>query len=203
MGTTTATKPTATVVLDFYGTLAEATEVGPTFDDVLIDLGYTPQGRQSWELLATEAAEHAEHSTSREAYVAWEHARLRQFAEQAGVPASASASVADALIETSKAYRLRLYDETIEVLDALTDRGVRLALCSNWDWDLPDHLTELGLDHYFTPTVVSARAGARKPHPRIYTHLVDGLGCMPSQVLFVGDTWDADVEGPLAHGMRA
>ena len=50
--------------------------------------------------------------------------------------------------------------------------------------------------------VSSAWAGARKPHPRIYRYLLEQAALDPDDVLFVGDTWAPDVEGPLAAGMR-
>ena len=45
--------------------------------------------------------------------------------------------------------------------------------------------------------------GAIKPEPAIYRAMCDPLGCQPSDILFVGDTEDADVDGPRAFGMRA
>ena len=51
--------------------------------------------------------------------------------------------------------------------------------------------------------VTSAQAGARKPHPRIYRCALAVAGAPPAHVLFAGDSWRPDVEGPLAVGMRA
>ena len=50
--------------------------------------------------------------------------------------------------------------------------------------------------------VSSAWVGARKPHPRIYTHTLQELGIAPEDALFVGDTWACDVDGPRAAGMH-
>jgi len=51
--------------------------------------------------------------------------------------------------------------------------------------------------------VTSARAGARKPHPVIFHHTVERLGVPFNQVVFVGDSWRPDVEGPRELGMTA
>jgi HAD superfamily hydrolase (TIGR01509 family) len=89
-----------------------------------------------------------------------------------------------------------------EVLAEARARGLTLAICSNWDWDLEPAITETGLEGWFDTLVSSAWAGARKPHPRIYRNLLERAGLAADDVLFVGDTWGPDVEGPWAAGMR-
>ncbi|MFI2214243.1 HAD family hydrolase [Streptomyces sp. NPDC020141] len=81
--------------------------------------------------------------------------------------------------------------------------GLTVAICSNWFWDLDRALDEAGIGDLVDVAVTSARAGARKPHPRIYRAVLDECGVAPGQALFVGDMWEPDVLGPLAQGMRA
>ena len=81
-------------------------------------------------------------------------------------------------------------------------RGLTVAICSNWDWDLLEAIEAAGLTGCADITVSSAWVGARKPHPRIYDHTLGLLGHDPSEVLFVGDTWACDVEGPQSLGMH-
>ena len=88
------------------------------------------------------------------------------------------------------------------MLAELRRRGLVLAVCSNWDWDLERAVASVGLDGLLDLVVTSAQAGARKPHPRIFDHTLDRCGLAPAETLFVGDTWGPDVEGPLAAGMR-
>ncbi len=78
-----------------------------------------------------------------------------------------------------------------------------LVVCSNWDWDLEPAVEEAGLGGAVDVLVSSAWAGARKPHTRIFRHTLDLVACDPADVVFVGDTWVPDVEGPRAMGMRA
>ncbi|HLF41856.1 MAG TPA: HAD family hydrolase [Acidimicrobiia bacterium] len=195
---------TGAVILDFYGTLAEAVAWGPRLEDVLRVRGLTAPddwGRSTFD--ARDGHEHLEHSRSRDHYVAWERERLEALALACGAPRSTLAALVDELYRATKSFRLRVYDEVAEVLDDLARSGVKLAVCSNWDWDLPDVLGSLGIAEPFDVIVTSARAGARKPHPRIYAHTVEGLGVEPARCLFVGDSRGPDVEGPTAHGMRA
>jgi FMN phosphatase YigB (HAD superfamily) len=59
-----------------------------------------------------------------------------------------------------------------------------------------------GLTGAVDVVVSSAWVGARKPHPRIYSHTLEQLGIAPADALFVGDTWACDVDGPRAAGMQ-
>ena len=60
-------------------------------------------------------------------------------------------------------------------------RGLQLAVCSNWDWDLEPAIAEAGLDDAFDVVVSSAWAGARKPHPRIFRHTLDAARARPGR----------------------
>lgn len=197
---------TKAVLFDFYGTLAEAVDWGPTLGEVLESHGY-PAGDgvgvpdDWWGLL--DGIEHSAESASRDAYVAWELARLCRLADACGVPADRCDTVVADLHRATKRYELALHADVAETLERLRARGFALGVCSNWDWDLPELTGRLGLGDLFDVVVTSARAGARKPHPRIYEHTLDGLGISAAEALFVGDSLGPDVTGPVAHGMRA
>lgn len=191
------------VLFDFYGTLAEAVDWGPSLDDVLAGHGYsrTESTADWWGV--QDGTDHSAHSATREAYVAWERHRLGLLADASGVPASRRDAVIEDLHAATKTFSLAVYDDVPPVLDALHARGVRIAVCSNWDWDLPGLVSDLGLAGAFEVVITSARVGARKPHPRIYAETLAALGVEPARALFVGDSLHADVEGPLDFGMRA
>jgi putative hydrolase of the HAD superfamily len=190
------------VVLDFFGTLARATaSVG--IDEILERHGYTMPAhlQEMWWSGDIDGTEHVEQSRSRDHYLAWQQERLVAMLHEADVhPGEHQAILAD--LRAGRSVRvLEAYDEVPEVLRALRDRGLTLAICSNWDWDLEPAVAETGLDGWFDTLVSSAWAGARKPHPRIYRYLLDQTGLDPAEIVFVGDTWGPDVEGPLAAGM--
>jgi putative hydrolase of the HAD superfamily len=190
------------VVLDFFGTLARATtSVG--IDEILARHGHTiPEHlHEMWWSGDIDGMEHVEQSQSREHYLTWQRDRLIAMLHEADVhPGQHEAILAD--LQAGRAVRvLEAYDEVPEVLGELRARGVTLAICSNWDWDLEPAVAEAGLEGWFDTLVSSAWAGARKPHPRIYRYLLEQSGLDPAEILFVGDTWGPDVEGPLAAGM--
>ncbi|ASJ57706.1 haloacid dehalogenase [Brevibacillus formosus] len=66
-------------------------------------------------------------------------------------------------------------------------------------------LERLGLSAYFPRERVflSEIIGHHKPDPRIYEHVREKLGVENKQVLFVGDTWEADVAGAMDAGFSA
>lgn len=96
-----------------------------------------------------------------------------------------------------------VYADVPSTLDGLRDRGLRLAVLSNWDERLPDLLERLGLAHRFDAIVYSADCGVEKPHPAIFRTCLDRLGVEAAAAVHVGDSELEDVEGARAVGMAA
>lgn len=186
--------------------MARAVSWGDTHAQVFARHGLAfDAARWGWNFVgeSNDGDQHLEHSVSREAYVAWERQRLRRRAAACGVgDDDLDALVAD-LHTASKTYTLEAYDEVSDVLGELRRRGLTVAICSNWDWDIDRAVAAAGLDGATDVVVTSAQAGARKPNPRIFRHTLERCGVGPAETLFVGDTMYADVDGPLAYGMAA
>ena len=167
---------TRAVFLDFYGTLAHAKTWGPTREKVLAARGFeVPDDiAERWVDEAADGQEHLEHSVSAERYLAWEHHRLRRFVEACGVLHVAAVEVADANVG-GQASVLQLRHGAPGLFDG--DRHGR-----------PVQLVEVD--------VVGSQ-------PRIFQHTLDRSGVSdPTDVVFVGDSWGPDVDGPAAMGMR-
>lgn len=190
------------VFLDFYGTLARAT-AWVSIDVVLAEHGVELDEavRDRFWNDGLDGLEHAEHSHSRDHYVTWQRNRLLSMLSETDLHPGEYEVVLDKLAKGNEARVLEAYDETAEVLARLREREVTLAICSNWDWDLTEAVTEAGVEDAVDVVVSSAWAGARKPHPRIFEHTLEKTGVEPHEVLFVGDTWGPDVVGPRAVGM--
>ena len=86
-------------------------------------------------------------------------------------------------------------------LSAVRTHGVRLAVVSNWDMTLPDHLRRAGLLDFVDAVVTAAEAGVRKPDPRIFELALERLGAAPDRAIHIGDA-QADADGARAAGMR-
>ena len=186
------------VVFDFYGTLAETRDWGPSWEELIAEMGYVldPDVQDRWWNDGIDGIEHDEHSRSRDHYVAWQQARVRGMLDECGVPACDQDILIARVREISGHRRIDAYEEVAEVLAELRNSGLALAICSNWDWDLLEALGSAGIADAVDVTVSSAWVGARKPHPRIFRHTVEQLGVAPEDALFVGDTWSCDVDGP-------
>lgn len=194
--------PVRAVLFDFYGTLAEATH-WVSADDVLADHGYElpPKTRDRWFNDGIDGIEHLEHSRSRDHYVAWQRERLLGMLAETDVHPGEYEIILQKLRDGAESRVLEAYPEVPGVLVELRARGLQLGICSNWDWDLAQAVDEVGLGDLVDVQVSSAWAGARKPHPRIFTDALTKLGADPGETAFVGDTWGPDVAGPRALGM--
>ena len=93
------------------------------------------------------------------------------------------------------------------VIDLLAgwSRRYRLGIVSNGTtgWQM-GKLEAAGLLQYFSPEliVISEEAGVEKPEPEIYKRALSEAGTAAEHVLFVGDSWSNDVDGPGRLGIR-
>jgi len=191
-------------IFDFYGTLARAVTWGSEVADVLAARGHTldDAAYEAWRAEVFDGMDHREHSVDRDTYLAWERDRLRRLAAASGVGTPDVETLAAELHEAIRGFRLAAYDEAPGVLRELRDRGMVVAVCSNWTWDLDVALEQSGLAGAADVAVTSAQVGVRKPHPRIFEITAERCGVTPEDSVFVGDMWHPDVEGALAAGMR-
>lgn len=91
----------------------------------------------------------------------------------------------------------------IELVRELKQGGARVAVISNSEGYLAELIDELGWRDAFDVVVDSGRVGIDKPDPRIFRHACAELGVEAAQLLHVGDSWEADVEGALSAGASA
>jgi putative hydrolase of the HAD superfamily len=194
-----------TVLLDFYGTLAVAARPENWFESILTERGHAldPEINRRWSVMAWDGATHHEHSVDEHAYQAWEDRRWTRLLADHGIAPEEHDDLIGALRHWRNQFEMVPYDESATVLAELANAGHRLVVCSNWDWDLDDHLEATGLADLVHDRVSSAWVGSRKPHPLIYGEALALGGAAAADTVFVGDTWDADVEGPITVGMTA
>ena len=97
----------------------------------------------------------------------------------------------------------RLYDDVIPTLTELKNRGMRLAVISNFDSRLDDLLRDLEIDHFFDGIHISTRIGAAKPDSKIFHAALRSHQIEPKRALHIGDNLREDFEGASAAGLRA
>jgi HAD superfamily hydrolase (TIGR01509 family) len=95
-----------------------------------------------------------------------------------------------------------LYPGTLEMLDRIP-RSYRRAILSNTNslhW--PRVLGEMRLGAAFEHHFVSHLTGRIKPDSDAFEHVVESLGCVPAQVLFLDDN-SLNIESAQRFGMHA
>ncbi|MFI5851893.1 HAD family hydrolase [Micromonospora chalcea] len=90
---------------------------------------------------------------------------------------------------------------TLDVLDALRERGHRLALISNATSETAEAWAAGPLARRFDVAVFSSAVGLAKPDPAIYRTAADRLGVAPADCVYVGDGADGELAGAAAVGM--
>lgn len=97
---------------------------------------------------------------------------------------------------------IRLFPEVPHVLRTLRARGYRLGVCSNLAAPYVSPVADLVGD-MIDASVWSCEIGAMKPDPAIYDIAALHLRMPPTDVLMVGDNYQADVEAPRLAGFHA
>ena len=94
----------------------------------------------------------------------------------------------------------RVLAENRHVLQSLRDRGVPMALVSNFYGNISTILADAGIGMYFKKVIESAVVGVRKPDPAIFALGVRALGLPASRVLVVGDSYGKDIAPAYSIG---
>jgi putative hydrolase of the HAD superfamily len=98
-----------------------------------------------------------------------------------------------------------LLDGAKECLQALKQRGLKLALVSNTIWSryiLDEEMQRLAIDGCFDCVVTSSEFGTKKPYPEIFENALSKLGVDAIDAVFVGDSLKEDVAGASMVGMK-
>ena len=98
---------------------------------------------------------------------------------------------------------LRLYDDVLPTLSSLQSAGYRLAIISNWSWNLKDRCSQVSIGSYFDVIMASAYAGCDKPNPDIFKQTLAQMGIAAARAVHIGDRYETDVIGARAAGMDA
>jgi HAD superfamily hydrolase (TIGR01493 family) len=174
------------VVFDVYGTLVEIRDRRRPYArllQLLADSGRVPRDDDAARLMSTSCdLEEAVHLLGAE------------------LPASKLAPLEMDLI--AELASVTLYPDTVETLAALRRAGVKIGVCSNLaaPYAIPVlKLLPFALDAY----AWSFETGAVKPDAAIYRAACQRLACAPEEVLFIGDTLEADHLGPRAINMQS
>ncbi|MFX0169600.1 MAG: HAD family hydrolase [Candidatus Hodarchaeota archaeon] len=85
------------------------------------------------------------------------------------------------------------YPGTLEMLQWIRDRGLKLAVISNWyQEELEGYLDQLSLRHFFDLVMSSEKAGALKITLKPFQRALNELNVDPNKVIHVGDSINQD-----------
>jgi putative hydrolase of the HAD superfamily len=115
-------------------------------------------------------------------------------------PGARSCAV-DMVREWERHENFALYGDALPVLDDLRRRGIKIGLVSNGQRDLDEFTAHHALE---VDAVVGSKAHGRvKPHASIFVAALRALDVTPDEAAMVGDSYEDDIEGARALGMRA
>ena len=91
----------------------------------------------------------------------------------------------------------------LKFLRALKAKDIKLGIGSNMTAIIQfEKIEQLGLGNFFDFIVTSEEVNIDKPDPRFFELCVQKAGCRSSECAFIGDSYEHDVAGPEAVGMR-
>lgn len=197
----------AHVFFDFFGTLVDyepsthpaynaplafARRAGSTLS---VDAS-NARWQRAWDDLETQAAH-----TGRE-YSMQQVAQ--RFWRSIGAPPLPDNAIDTLIAEYLDAWTVNVTPATA-ALDCVADLATdhRLTIVTNThDRNLvPRLVRRFRLDTAIDTVIASVEVGWRKPHPEIFETAMRVRGAAPHDVVFVGDNWEADIEGPRRLGM--
>lgn len=110
--------------------------------------------------------------------------------------------VADHRRENLEGVFARTPKETIELLEALKARNIKIGLISNCYSDEAQAIKDSVLYPYFDAPVLSYEQGVTKPDPEIFKRAIDVLGVSADECLYVGDGGSNELYAARDAGMK-
>lgn len=174
------TSPIEAICFDAFGTLVEISDKRRPFRVILSE---GPKGRRVTDALMFPLGLR---DVARELAIEIGEARLLELEHD--------------LAAECRSIQLRPGIETIWA--SLRRAGLRIGICSNLALPYAKPLLSV-VPGIPDALVLSFEVGLVKPQREIFNLVCEQLGLSPEQILFVGDTPEADVIGPQAAGMHA
>jgi 2-haloalkanoic acid dehalogenase type II len=96
------------------------------------------------------------------------------------------------------------YEDSLQVLDELRQRGYKLGMLSNtYQVSFEYLIDEFDLKRRFNVVMPSYTVGMIKPDPKLFDLMRKSLGVSKGEVVMVGDSYRDDILGAEAAGIRA
>jgi putative hydrolase of the HAD superfamily len=188
------------VTVDGFGTLVRLVDPVPTLAGALLERSIERSAGVVRDAFAAEVAYYRPNAVA--GYDPASLAALRLDCTRVFLDAAGAALDPAAFVDSfMSAIVFEPMPGAIGSLVELRARGLELAVVSNWDVGLAEHLGRIGVAPLFSAIVTSAEAGAAKPDPVVFRLALERIGVEPGRALHVGDEPE-DEEGARAAGMH-
>ncbi|MFA5887330.1 MAG: HAD family hydrolase [Candidatus Nanoarchaeia archaeon] len=98
----------------------------------------------------------------------------------------------------------KLYEDTIELLEMLKEKGIKIALVSNTDCFSVDKIIDkFELKKYFDVIALSCDKGLLKSDSKMFESILEELGVSAEDALMIGDSPETDIEPARKVGIKA
>jgi phosphoglycolate phosphatase len=179
------------VLFDLDGTLLDTLrDIGDAANRVLVERGYPPHPIQAYRYLVGDGAR-----------MLW----ARALPEGQRDDETIDACLTDYIDEYARGWNVNTqpYEGIGEMLDALVERGLKLAVLSNKPHPFTVQCVETFLSRWRFHTVRGQdEQFPRKPDPASARHVAERLGTTPDCICYVGDT-ATDMQTATGAGMYA
>jgi len=93
-------------------------------------------------------------------------------------------------------------EDVFRLLPQLQQAGYSMAVISNREKSFQQEIESLGIASYFIFSMAGGEVNAWKPEPDIFIHACKRMDINPSQAIYVGDNYFADVVGSRRAGLQ-
>lgn len=189
------------ITLDLDDTLWPFAPIGARIEQAIHDwmLRHSPRTAGMFPISAMRALR--ERTFTENPHLAHDLSALRRLTlAQALRESGADPSLVEPAFEAFYAARneVECYPDSLDALQRIAAR-IPVAAITNGNADLE----RIGLAGHFVFQLGAREHGAAKPDPGIFLAACTRLGCMPAEVLHVGDHVEMDVAGAARAGLRA
>lgn len=94
-----------------------------------------------------------------------------------------------------------LYEGALELLDYLFPKYNLHIITNGFQSVQALKMKNSKIDHFFQTVTNSEKAGVKKPNPLIFEFAITSAKVKKEQVVMIGDSYDADIEGAMNVGM--
>ncbi len=103
----------------------------------------------------------------------------------------------------SQINNVALFDDSLDILEILKRKGIKLVLLSNTIPISNESIKKLNIHGYFNIIYFSCNEGIMKPSPLIYQKILTKLNMKPEEVIVIGDQIETDIQGAEIYGIKA